>query len=96
VRDIVQQDGQYYILAGARDGGKDSQLYLWDGSTEPVLLHEWEPQTFNPEAILSVPGRAGEFLILSDDGSIKTGGKECKDMPEVSRQFRSVLMRIQD
>jgi hypothetical protein len=94
VRDMVQRDGEYYIIAGARDGGKDAQLYRWDGAGAPVLLHGWEARTFNPEAIMSVPGRAHEFLILSDDGSIKTGGKECKDMPEASRQFRSVLVKI--
>lgn len=94
VRDMVQRDGKFLIIAGARDGGKDAQLYRWDGKGAPVLTHQWEPRTFNPEAILSLPGRSDEFLILSDDGSVKTGGKECKDMPEVSRQFRSVLMKI--
>ena len=59
-----------------------------------MLLHGWEPKTFNPEAILSVPGRANEFMILSDDGGVKTGRKECKDMPEASRQFRSVLVKL--
>ena len=94
VRDMVQRDGSYFIIAGARDGGKDAQLYRWDGKGAAVLAHQWEPRTFNPEAILSMPGRPNEFLILSDDGGVKTGGKECKDMPEVSRQFRSILMKI--
>ena len=94
IRDMVQRDGHYFIIAGARDGGKDAQLYRWNGRGTPMMIHQWEPRTFNPEAILSVPGRPGEFLILSDDGSVKTRGKECKDMPEASRQFRSVLMKL--
>jgi hypothetical protein len=59
-----------------------------------VLLHGWKAKTFNPEAILSLPGAANEFVILSDDGSTKTAGMECKDLPESSRRFRSVLVKI--
>ena len=95
VRDLVQQDGKYYMIAGARDGGKDFQLYRWDGSSSPEMLHQWEARTFNPEAILSVPGKTDEFLILSDDGSIKTAGQECKTFPEASRRFRAVRLKIQ-
>jgi hypothetical protein len=95
IRDMVQQDGKFYMIAGARDGGHEFQLYKWDGKGAPELLHQWEARTFNPEAILSVPGRAGEFLILSDDGSLKTAGTPCKDFPEASRRFRSVLLKTE-
>jgi hypothetical protein len=94
VRDMVQRDGQYYIIAGARDGGHATQLYRWDGAGAPLLLHRWEAKTFNPEAILIVPGKVNEFLILSDDGSLKTAGQECKDLPETSRRFRTVVLRV--
>ena len=95
IRDLVQRDGKYYMIAGARDGGHDFQLYRWDGAGEAALLHEWKARSFNPEAILSMPGRADEFLILSDDGSVKAGGMECKELPEASRRFRAVLLKIQ-
>lgn len=95
VRDLVQQNGKYYMIAGARDGGHKFQLYRWNGEAAPQLLHEWEARTFNPEAILSAPGRGGEFLILSDDGSLKSGGTQCKEFPEASRRFRSVLLKIE-
>ena len=94
VRDLVHRDGHYFIIAGARDGGHDTQLYRWDGTASPVLLHQWQAKTFNPEAILNVPGKPNEFLILSDDGGLKTAGKECKDMPEASRIFRSVSVSL--
>jgi hypothetical protein len=95
VRDMVQHEGKYYVIAGARDGGKDFQFYRWDGTGSPKMLHQWEARTFNPEAILSVPGKTDEFLILSDDGSIKTAGQECKTFPEASRRFRAVRLRIE-
>jgi hypothetical protein len=95
VRDMVQRDGQYFIIAGARDGGHATQLYRWDGSGAPEILHQWQAKTFNPEAILTVPGQPNEFIILSDDGGIKTAGRECKDLPEAGRTFRSVLLRIE-
>ena len=94
VRDLVQRGGEYFIIAGARDGGHDTQVYRWDGANAPEKLHEWQAKTFNPEAILNVPGKPDEFLILSDDGGVKTAGKECKEMPEASRVFRSVVLRI--
>lgn len=95
IRDMVQRDGKFYMIAGARDGGHDFQLYRWNGNAAPELLHEWKARSFNPEAILSVPGRPNEFIILSDDGSLKQGGTECKDLPEAARRFRSVLLRIE-
>jgi hypothetical protein len=94
VRDMVQRDGKYYIIAGARDGGHDSQLYCWDGASAPALLHAWQARTFNPEAILNLPGQPDKFIVLSDDGGLKTAGKECKDLPETSRRFRSVVVNL--
>jgi len=95
-RDLVQRDGVYYIIAGARDGGHDTKLFRWDGASNPVLLHEWQARTFNPEAILSIPGKPNEFTILSDDGGVKIAGLECKDLPEANRNFRSVLLRVEN
>ena len=96
VRDLVQRDGKYYMIAGARDGGHDFQLYRWNGTAQAELLHEWKARTFNPEAILALPGRSNEFLILSDDGGLKVNGEECKDSAEAFQRFRSVLVRVQD
>jgi hypothetical protein len=93
IRDLMQQAGTYYIIAGAHNGRDDFQLYAWDGENAPTLLHDWKG-SFNPEAILAVPGQPKELIILSDDGSRKTKGVECKLLPEVQRKFRSVLVTI--
>jgi hypothetical protein len=94
IRDLVQQNGVYYIIAGARNGKDDFQLYAWEGSGDPRLLHDWKG-SFNPEAILAIPGEPNHLMILSDDGSRKTKGTECKLLPEDQRRFRSVRVRIE-
>lgn len=94
VRDLMQQNGTYYIIAGAHNGRDDFALYSWDGSAPPTLLHDWNGK-FNPEAILSVPGKTDQFIILSDDGTRKTGGTPCKLLPEPNRRFRAVLLTLQ-
>ncbi|HTG45557.1 MAG TPA: DUF3616 domain-containing protein, partial [Verrucomicrobiae bacterium] len=91
IRDIVQRDGQYHIVAGAFGSANKFELYSWDGQGTPSLLHQWEKHALNPEAILALPGNPG-FLILTDEGSRSTGGRPCKELPESSRRFRSVLV----
>lgn len=94
VRDLMQQGGTYYIIAGAHNGRDDFALYSWDGSESPKLLHDWKG-AFNPEAIFAVPGESNKFVILSDDGTRKTGGTPCKLLPEPQRRFRAVLLSLQ-
>lgn len=95
IRDLMQQNGTYYIIAGAHNGRDDFALYSWDGANEAALLHDWKG-SFNPEAILAVPGTTGSFVILSDDGTRKSkGGAPCKLLPEPNRRFRSVLLTLQ-
>ena len=94
VRDILQQNGTYYLIAGPRTGKDDFQLYSWDGASKLNLLHDWRKGSFNPEAVLAVPDAPNKLIILSDDGSRKTGGTPCKELPEAQRRFRSVLATL--
>jgi hypothetical protein len=91
---MVQRDGVYWIIAGAYNSANRFELYRWDGQSAPNLAHQWQKGTFNPEAILAVPNRPGEFLILSDEGAVKRGAAQCKELPETQRQFRSILARV--
>jgi len=91
VRGIALAAPGYYLLAGPDDGNAPSRLYFWEGdSSSPRALNEVQFPKINPEGIcfMDVGGRSAA-LILSDDGSRKLNGKECKSLPEAERQFRA-------
>ena len=94
IRDLVQQNGTYYIIAGAHNGRDDFQLYSWNGADALTMLHDWKG-SFNPEAVVPVPGHPKNLIILSDDGSRKTKGTPCKMLPEAQRKFRTVLLTLE-
>ena len=91
LRGISSTDKGYYVLAGPSSGNAASRLYHWTGgSSSPQLVSGINFQKINPEGIcLLNAAETMEFLILSDDGSRKIRGKECKDLPESERQFRA-------
>lgn len=91
VRGIGSTAQGYYLLAGPDDGNAQSRLFFWaGGSSSPRALNEVQFPKINPEGIclLDVEGRS-DLLILSDDGSRKLKGLECKSLPEAERQFRA-------
>jgi hypothetical protein len=94
IRDIVQRDGKYYIIAGAFGYGNRFELYEWDGNQNVSLLHRWEKNSLNPEALLALPGRP-ELLVLSDESSKQGQGRACKDLPPVNRSFRGFRAQIE-
>jgi hypothetical protein len=91
VRDIGSTTQGYYLLAGPDDGNAQSRLFFWAGGASlPRASESVQFSRMNPEGIcfLDVSG-GSDMLILSDDGSRKIGGKECKSLPEAERQFRA-------
>jgi hypothetical protein len=91
VRDLTLVGDTYYIIAGARDTSHKFHLYEWDGkSATPKMFPGKLFDKLNPEAIFRFPNDPpGVFQILSDDGSRKSGGKECKEYPQNQRHFRA-------
>jgi hypothetical protein len=91
LRGVSSTEKDYYVLAGPAEGNASSRLYFWNGTpSAPQPLKEINFQKVNPEGIcLLSGGERTEFLILSDDGSRKVRGKECKDLREADRQFRA-------
>lgn len=93
IRDMAYCGGQYFIIAGHRDGRGHAKLYQWaGGNTRPEPIPETRFKGFNPEVVVFYPDTGCEaFQLLSDDGGVKQQGTECKDLAEASaRRFRSV------
>jgi hypothetical protein len=83
----------YYILAGPANGPKASRLFFWAGGTaSPKVVSNVHFSRINPEGICLLDlGGASDFLIVSDDGTRKLKGKECKSLPESERRFRACI-----
>lgn len=91
IRDMAWYEGTYLIIAGSYNGGRDFQLYRWDGqSTAPQKLKVKHLSDYHPEALIIYPGKGfREIQVLSDDGTLKIGGIPCKDKPPEVQGFRS-------
>lgn len=97
IRDMAWVDGQYVIIAGAIDGDGISNIYTWDGKSPAAKRIEGDSlASFNPESVIFFPDSTlNDFYLLSDDGSNKVGGLECKDLKVPSqRSFRSVHITV--
>jgi len=91
LRGISSTQKGYYMLAGPVEGHAPSHLYFSAGGpASPQLVKEVTFHKTNPEGICVLGvGDKADFLILSDDGSRKIKGKECKSLPESQREFRA-------
>jgi len=92
IRSLDYYQGRYWIIAGHYDNKVPARLYAWEGgSTGPRWLKEINLAGFNPEAmIFSDESSAGQFHIISDDGGVSIGGRDCKDLKDPNlKGFRS-------
>ena len=97
IRDIDWIGDRFLIIGGAYDGKGRFNLYEWNGGTDqPQRIPETHFKDMNPEALVIYPGAPpNEFQILSDDGTRKVGGADCKTLRDVSRRyFRSFWVRL--
>ncbi len=94
VRAIAAHGSRYLILAGPFDGRAGTRLFSWDGVAQPKLLVEEPLRGLNGEGFFTPPGR-DEVLILSDDGSLLIGDKECKRLHDASKKrFRARPIKL--
>lgn len=92
LRDLCAVTNGYYAVAGpasGRDG--QSRLFFWaGGAAAPQLRADLHFPDSNPEGLCVLDfGNQKDFLIVSDDGTRKINGKECKTLPEAQRHFRA-------
>lgn len=97
IRSIARAEDRYFIAAGSYDGSGRSFLYEWrDGGESPRRLPNAEIDGLNPEGIecLTQDG-ATRLLVVSDDGTLKIGGIECKEVKDPNlRYFRATTIGL--
>ena len=92
IRSIEAVEGGYLIIAGGYDGSGTSSAYYWkQGAPLPDPIFDATRPDLNPEAATLLAN--GQLLILSDDGTQKVGGVDCKKLKDpAQRMYRAVVM----
>ena len=95
IRDIERGKDGYLIIAGSHNADGESRVYTWaGGNARPVHLEGIRFPGLNPEG-LAFTDEDGEstFFVLSDDGTLKIGGVDCKKLKDpTQRQFRGYAL----
>jgi hypothetical protein len=91
VRDLGNWQGKILILAGPYDTEKNFRLFVWGGGTDrPEPIPGLDFRGLTPEALVVFPNTAS-FMVLSDDGTLKVQGIECKRLADpAQRRFQAV------
>ena len=95
IRSLDYHRGQLWIIAGHYDNKVPARLYSWAGDNAPLhWLTEINLAGFNPEAmVFREESSGGQFYIISDDGGVSIGGKDCKELKDPNlKRFRSYLV----
>lgn len=95
VRDLLRSSSGFLVLAGPFGGGVPHRLGRWSGSGAEVEFINVSFSGYNPEAVTWLgTGEQREILVLSDDGSMPVGKKECKQLRNpAQRGFRALLIQ---
>lgn len=98
IRDMALVGRRIMIIAGPFDAKGHFHLYDWDGrSTEPRKIPATHFRDVTPEALVVYPGTPpNEFQILSDDGTRKMAGVDCKKIADPAHKwFRSYWAMVE-
>jgi hypothetical protein len=97
IRSLAFSHDRFLIAAGPHDGKGQSRIYEWAGGTAaPRHLAQINLRGINPEGLIIYPeGGPREFHLISDDGTVKTDGVECKHLKDPNaRRFRSFRVSL--
>jgi hypothetical protein len=95
IRSMGRDKDNYLLIAGSYDGDGESRAYTWGGGTNPpVHMPGIRFPGLNPEGLAySTAEGHTEFFVLSDDGTLKIGGEDCKKVKNPAyRQFRGYAL----
>ncbi|MGA9525195.1 MAG: DUF3616 domain-containing protein [Myxococcaceae bacterium] len=95
IRALSWWRGRYLLIGGGVDGTGTSQLFEWrSDQDQPSRVHSVDFTGFNPEGFVS-PEESEDLLVLSDDGSVRVDGTECKRQKDPARKaFRGLWIRL--
>lgn len=99
LRGALECERGYLLVAGSTDGGGRSRLFAWSGrnAEAPRELGSEFFKGFNPEGLALWPGSpGGRLLVVSDDGTRRIQGRDCKDLPPPERRFRAMTLPVPD
>jgi hypothetical protein len=93
IRSIELWRDRYLIVAGSHDGAPGSRLFEWmGGAHKPRPLDTPALGSLNPEALtVYQQDDSDHLLLMSDDGTLRIRGEECKRLKdEALQRFRVV------
>jgi hypothetical protein len=87
---------RYFLVAGPYNDTGSFALYTWSGQPKeaPVIINGVDLGNLKPEAIFFEPGDKAHLHVISDDGSRKIGGKDCKKIDTNAQRFRAMSLTI--
>jgi hypothetical protein len=85
--------GAYYLLAGPKSGGA-VVLYRWSGAAKEQAQRLGRVDGLNAEGLSATTDGRG-LLLVSDDGTRRVGGVECKRLEPGRRLFRSRRVELE-
>jgi hypothetical protein len=95
IRSIGRDKENYLIIAGSFGSDGESRAYTWKGGADaPALMAGVRFPGLNPEGLAYSNERGQtDFFILSDDGTLKINGEDCKRVKNPAfRQFRGYAL----
>ena len=81
IRSMSHWRGRYLIVAGHYAHGSVSQLFTWDGKSEPKRVGGVDLRDMNAEAFFSRDDRDA-IMLISDDGDAQIAGQRCKKLSD--------------
>jgi hypothetical protein len=94
---INASGGRYLIAARSYDGRGASSLYEWNGRDTRTRRIDCPPLAgLNAEGMeFFNEGSVERLFVVSDDGTVKVGRKECKRLKDpYMKQFRAVVIEL--
>jgi hypothetical protein len=92
IRSIERVGSEYLLIAGPTADAGTFAVYGWSGNAgDKATPIEVDLKGLRPEALFAT---SEGLQLLSDDGAVKIGGDDCKDLDDESKQsFRALVVR---